>query len=99
MRTMVALVVLLGSAISAAPLTSSENLSCTATAAGGLGCDGIGVVPEKQEGKRLPKLFLTHFILEPGAALDQPSSSSDCLLVGINGGDLLNEKAPFLLCL
>lgn len=62
-----------------------------------MACNGIiGVGKEEQKEKKIPKLFITHFILEPGAVLDQPSSSSDCLLVGINGGDLLNENAPFL---
>lgn len=50
--------------------------------------------PEKKDAG--PTLFVTHFILNPGAALDQPSSASDCVLVGVNGGRLLNEKAPFL---
>jgi len=61
-----------------------------------MSCNGIVSPETKEEGKKLPKLFITDFILEPGAALDQPSSSSDCLLVGINGGDLVNENAPFL---
>ena len=96
MRAMVALVALCGPAIATAQVTSSLNQGCTVVAAGGMACNGLGVPETNQELKKLPRLFVTHFILQPGAALDQPSSSSDCLLVGGNGGDLLNEKAPFL---
>jgi hypothetical protein len=92
---MVALVALCGTAIATAQVLSSANLGCTVVAAGGMACNGISVADAKPEGK-LARLFVTHFTLQPGAAVDQPSSSSDCLLVGINGGDLLNEKAPFL---
>jgi hypothetical protein len=95
MRTMVAVVILFCPAIATAQVTSSANSGCTVGAAGGMACNGIGV-PENQEGKKLPKLFVAHFILQPGAALDQPSPSSDCLIVGVSSGDLLNEKAPFL---
>ena len=59
-----------------------------------MGCNGIGVSSAKGQGKT-PKLLITHFTLEPGATLEPPGDS-DCLLIGINGGDLLNEKPPFL---
>jgi hypothetical protein len=99
MRTLVALVFLCGPVMATAQLISSENLACTVVAAGGMACNGIGTAETEKEEKKLPKspkLLVTHFTLQPGAALDQPSPSSDCLLVGINGGGLLNEKAPFL---
>ena len=95
MRMLVALVALCGPAIATSQITSSANLGCKVVAPSGMACNGIGVPETKEEGKRLPKLFITHFTLERGAALDQLSSSSDCLLVGINGGDLVNERAPF----
>lgn len=91
-----ALVALCGPAIATAQVISSENLGCTVVAAGGMACNGIGVDKIKEEEKKLPKLFVTRFTLEPGAALEEPSSSSDCLIIGINGGDLLNEKMPLL---
>jgi len=96
MRVLVFLVALCGPAIATAQIMSSLNLNCTVVAPNGMGCNGIGAPETKGEEKKLPKLFITHFIIEPGAALDQPGSSSDCLLVGINGGDLMNENAPFL---
>jgi len=76
--------------------TSVFNMGCTVTAAGGMACNGIGAPETSEEKNKAPRLFVTHFALEPGAALDQPSSSSDCLIMGINGGDLLNERWPRL---
>jgi hypothetical protein len=51
---------------------------------------------ESELAPRAAKLFVTHFTIAPGAAVEEPSSSSDCLIIGINGGDLVNEKPPFL---
>jgi hypothetical protein len=61
-----------------------------------MSCNGIGDGNQEENEKKIPKLFVTHFLLEPGAAFEQPSSSSDCLIIGINGGDLPNEKLPLL---
>jgi hypothetical protein len=99
MRTMfvLALAALSCPAVIAAQVTSSVNMGCTVVAAGGIACNGIGVpVTKEPEEKKLPRLFVTHFILEPRAVLDQPNPSSDCLIIGINGGDLLNERWPLL---
>jgi hypothetical protein len=52
-----------------------------------------------QHSQRKPvqaRLVVTHFRMEPGAAVAEPGPSSDCLIIGINGGDLVNEKPPFL---
>jgi len=78
-----------------AQVISSANMGCTVIAAGGMACNGIAD-PAADKDKTLPKLSVTHFVLEPGAALDQPNPSGDCLIAGISGGDLLNEKSPFL---
>ena len=96
MRTMLALVALCAPLIATAQVISSANLGCTVVASGGMACNGIGDPETKKGEKKAPKLFLTHFTLEPGAALDQPSTASDCLIIGINGGDLLNEEMPLL---
>jgi len=61
-----------------------------------MACNGIGAGETKMQEKNRPKLFVTHFTIGPGAALDEPDSSSDCLIIGVNGGDLVNEKPPFL---
>lgn len=104
MRSMLALVALFGSALATAQVTSSANLDCTVVAPKGMLCNGIGVpdiweggkrIPKKEGGMKTPKLFVTNITLEPGAELEPPADS-DCLLIGINGGDLLNEKPPFL---
>jgi hypothetical protein len=97
MRTMLAFafVDLCGPTIAAGQVTSSENLSCT-VGAGGMACNGIGAGKTREGENKSPKLFVTRFILEPGAVLEQTSSSSDFLIIGINGGGLLNEKAPLL---
>lgn len=96
MRTMLILVlaVLCPPTIATAQITSSQNLACTVTASGGMACNGIGA-PDTEEDKNQPKLSTVHYIVEPGAALDEPTASSDYLIVGINGGDLVNEKSPF----
>jgi hypothetical protein len=92
----VVLAAVCGPAMAAAQVFSSENLACTVVAAGGMACNGIGASGIKGVDKKVPKLFVTHFTLEPGAALDEPSSPSDCLIIGIQGGDLVNEKLPSL---
>jgi hypothetical protein len=95
MRSMLCLATLFSAAIAIAEVTSSANLGCTVAAPSAMACNGISVPGEKQEGEEIPKLFITDVTVEPGAALEPPAHS-DCLLVGINGGDLLNEKPPFL---
>jgi hypothetical protein len=62
----------------------------------GMACNGISIVREGEKDSKIPRLFVTHFFLEPGAILEQPSPSSDCLIIGIKGGDLLNEELPLL---
>ena len=95
MRAMLAVLVLSGPLMMTAQVTSSANLGCTALASRGMSCNGIGV-PDTEKETNLPKLFVTHFTIAPGATVDEPSSSADCLIIGINGGDLVNEKTPFL---
>ncbi len=95
MRAMLLLTFLVGPTMALAQVTSSANLGCTVVAAGGMSCNGIAF-PDTEKGKNLPRLTVTHFTVEPGAAVDEPRPSSDLLIIGINGGDLVNEKPPFL---
>src|SRR5579863_8160703 len=97
MRTMLTLALLALSylASAAAQVTPSENMGCTVVG-NGMACNGIEIVGEKEKDSKMPRLFVTHFLLEPDAVLEQPSPSSDYLIIGINGGDLLNEKTPLL---
>ena len=43
----------------------SADLSCTLIADGAIGCNGI-VADPKNEGHKLPKLFVPHFTVRPG---------------------------------
>lgn len=97
MRRMVALLLGLCGPIAFAQITSSGGLGCTVTASG-VACMGPTAVPitSKGEENNLPKLLIARFRLEPGAALEQSNCASDCLILGINGGELVNEKEPFL---
>ena len=89
--------VLCGHLTAAAQVTSSANLGCTVTSSGGMACNGIGETPKKDCEKNVPKLFVTHFMVEPGAVLDQAENSCcDALIIGINGGDLVNERPPLM---
>jgi len=38
------------------------------------------------------KLFVTRWILAPGAPLRTPIEGQDAIIVGVNNGELLNEK-------
>jgi hypothetical protein len=92
---MLLILALLGSS-SAAQVSSSSNLGCTVVAGRGMSCNGIGTPETKEELERkLPKLSTTHYTLEPGGVLEFQNSTSDCLLIGIDGGDLVNDRAPF----
>ena len=83
MRTIPNIVLALcGSTILHGQVISSANLGCTVVAKGGMACNGISA-PDHED-KTQPKLYVTHFTIEPGGTLAQPSSSSDCLIIGIN---------------
>jgi hypothetical protein len=92
------MMLLLASYTTMAQVTSSANLACTVTASGGMGCNGIvsGDLARKSAAdKGQPELSVTYFTLEPGAALDQTASPCcDAIIVGIAGGELVNEKLP-----
>ena len=101
MRTIVVLLALFCPGIAIAQITSSLNLSCTVVAPNGMGCNGIGVAPmdpmnpNKGNEKDRPTLSVTEMNLAPGAFFESPNASSDLLVLGVSGGDLLNEKTPF----
>jgi hypothetical protein len=97
MRATVVTVILLLSASVTLPaqINSSANLGCTVTTGGGLGCGGIVNPEPNNEEKKLPRLSVTRYNVGPGGELERPSSNTDFLIIGINGGDLLNEMPPF----
>ena len=43
-------------------------------------------------GVQTSKLFVTHYILSPGAPLHSPVEGRDAAIVGMNNGELVNEK-------
>lgn len=103
MRTMFAIAALCCPVMAMAQITSSDNLGCTIVAQGGVFCNGLSAVPSKpsavkpnEEGKKGPTLLLWNITLEPGASFERPYARADYALLGINGGELLNEKTPFL---
>ena len=91
----IALAVLSSFVVVQAQVISSHNSGCAVNASGGTTCNGIVTPRPKNEEPKLPKLSVTHFTIEPGGAFGSPSSSADFLIIGIQGGDLLNEEAPF----
>ena len=95
MRAMLAFMLLVSPSIVTPQVTPSSNLGCTVVADGGMACNGIGI-PETELGKSQPKLFVTDFTVEPGGSIEGPDHSSDYLILGVNGGHLANDKAPFL---
>lgn len=97
MRIMLAVAALFCPAMTVAQIASSGNWGCTVTGSGeksGMGCDGLGVPPAKWDKDR-PTLLVTDMRFEAGASWDFPVASSDYVVLGISGGDLLNEEAPF----
>ena len=83
-----------------AQVTSSASLACTVTASGGMACSGIvsgDLARKSATDKGQPELSVTYFIIEPGAALDQTARPCcDAIILGIAGGELVNEKLPGL---
>jgi len=49
-----------------------------------MACNDLSV-PDAEKVKNLPNLTVTHFTIEPGAAVEEARPSSDCLIIGING--------------
>jgi len=43
-------------------------------------------------GLKSSKLFVTRYILAPGAPLNPPVEGHDAVIVGMNNGELVNEK-------
>jgi hypothetical protein len=96
MRTILAMVALSCPAIAVTQVASSLNQGCTVVAPSGMSCDGIGAGDAMKDGEKdHPKLIVTDMKLAPGAFFEDPNDHSDCLVLGISGGDLLNEKTPF----
>lgn len=85
-----------------AQVSPSSNGSCSVNAAGLEDCDWLSAYTlrrdkktEKKTENRETKLFVTHYTLAPGAPLRKPVSDYDNVMVGMNGGELVNDtKSP-----
>ena len=78
-----------------------SNGSCRVSASGLESCNWMsGISVAKANPSKIPdmtddgqtKLFVTRYILAPGAALNPPVDGNNALVVGMNSGDLVNEK-------
>ena len=92
----VCLLILLIAVTATAQILPTSNGSCRVTASGLESCNWMsGVSHEKAhndtDGPR-SQLFVTRCILAPGAPLNPSVEGRDVLIVGMNNGDLVNEK-------
>ena len=92
----VCLLILLSAVTATAQILPTSNGSCRVTASGLESCNWMsGVSHEKAhndtDGPR-SQLFVTRCILAPGAPLNPSVEGRDVLIVGMNNGELVNEK-------
>jgi hypothetical protein len=74
-----------------AQILASSNGSSQVSASGLHRCEWMSAYPGA---KTSPKLFVTSYVLAPGAPLTRPVEGQDGIIVGVNSGYLLNEKIP-----
>jgi hypothetical protein len=93
-------VLLLGHSGEAQVLPTS-NGSCGISTSGLESCDWMSAITLQKSGTTKaadtaadsrPKLFVTRCILAPGAPLNPLGDKTDVLIVGMNNGELVNEK-------
>src|ERR1700745_2411255 len=84
---------------SEAQVLPSSNGSCGISASGVQSCDWISALRKAATTKKgdtvadsHPNLFVTRFVLAPGAPLNPLVEGTDVLIVGMNNGELVNEK-------
>ena len=92
----VCLLILLSAVTATAQILPTSNGSCRVAASGLESCNWMsGVSHEKAhndtDGPR-SQLFVTRYILAPGAPLNPSVEGRDVLIVGMNNGELVNEK-------
>ncbi len=92
----VCLLILLSAVTVTAQILPTSNGSCRVTASGLESCNWMsGVSHEKAhndtDGPR-SQLFVTRCILAPGAPLNPSVEGRDVLIVGMDNGELVNEK-------
>jgi hypothetical protein len=99
--TAVCLFILLSGHTSKAQVLPTSNGSCGISASGMYSCDWMSAITLRKAGATKiddtsadsrPKLFVTRCILAPGAPLNPLGDGTDVLIVGMNNGELMNEK-------
>jgi hypothetical protein len=84
-----------------AQVLPTSNGSCGISTSGLESCDWMSAVTLRKAGTTKtadtaadsrPKLFVTRYILAPGAPLNPRVEGTDVLIVGMNDGELVNEK-------
>jgi mannose-6-phosphate isomerase-like protein (cupin superfamily) len=100
--TALCLFVLLGGHSTEAQVLPTSSGSCGISASGAMGCNwmsGIDLRRKTDGGKTADnaadersKLFVTRCVLAPGAPLNPLVEGHDVLIVGMNKGELVNEK-------
>jgi hypothetical protein len=86
----VCLLILLSAVTANAQILPTSNGSCRVTASGLESCNWMSGVSHGKAHDS--KLFVTRCILAPGAPLNQFVEGRDVLIVGMNKGELVNEK-------
>jgi mannose-6-phosphate isomerase-like protein (cupin superfamily) len=96
------LFVLLSSHSTEAQVLPTSSGSCGISASGSLDCDVMSAINLRRQtdtrkttdtaADERSKLFVTRCILAPGAPLSPLVEGRDVLIVGMNNGELVNEK-------
>jgi len=100
--TSLCLFVVLSSFTAVAQVLPSSNGSCRVTASGLESCNWMSAVtrisgsihPAHSVHDATSALFVTHYILAPGAPLSPAVEGVDVFIVSMSNGELQNEKAP-----
>lgn len=95
------LFVLLSSLTTAAQILPTSNGSCGIGASGVMSCDWMSAISLRKTDARKTtdaaadessRLFVTRCTLAPGAPLNPLVEGHEVLIVGMNNGEILNEK-------
>jgi hypothetical protein len=104
--TLLCVFVVLGVGSTEAQVLPSSSGSCGVSASGVMGCNWISAIDLKRETPKKgspspdvsahsderPALVVTRYTLAPGAPLSALVEGRDFLIVGMNAGELTNEK-------
>ena len=88
------LFVLLSGQRTEAQVLPASNGSCAIDASGLMDCDWISAITLRGPVPKKPRaeLFVTRCILAPGAPLNPLVANREVLIVGMNAGEVINEK-------